>query len=717
MRLFLALAAAQSIGLFLETTDAFSAAGWSFAHRYPRSFSVLRVGDDDGEIPSESLDGADLSDDMKEKMKSDDEQYGGGSRFREMMEKAQSRQAAEGPQTLKNPFVENPFAGIEGLDPATTPEQPPAAGLDPNALTVEQQAEMFRAMMQGQQAAPAPAPLYQNVRPPKPDRKEGRNRDADTIQNTADVYFAQLKRDSTVRGIARIRGDDEKANAVFEDEKIEELKGMISENPHLAGKREAEQKLIETAAEEMIAFQNAQEYKPSKGAAGPSYKQKLAERRKKMGGVGNAVAQTAPEPPKAEVAPQPAEPEAPKVEAPKVEAPPVPKIQAAPEQLILEEPPAASAPVPVEPQAEAQAQPPHIPPSPPQQSTSEWGSPNEIRQGLRTLMGLILKHRGGPGFGAGGLKGQEIGQYENLLAEITALLKEEAVSSADFSTPLQTVPVTAPAPAPAPQPVVTAAAPAAPASSSGDEIAIMLACIDGAITMYKNSPPELQEGVLMTVRAALLSAVNTISKALGENEGVPPSAAGAGGSVETMFGCVEGAIMMYRNSPPELQQGVLLTLRAALLSAINTCNKVIAENDVENFQQYQAATATMEKPPATTKPAQFYNVVPAEEVIEEASTTALDENSKVLESIYDKLQAAAGDGKLGLREDLTSEEATDLADSIAEMRAILMQELDTGIPEPQKTPAAVGSAAAASESTGSIYQQMLSQAREAKAAN
>jgi hypothetical protein len=109
--------------------------------------------------------------------------------------------------------------------------------MNPDEMTVEQQAEMFRQMMQGKQP---PSQSSQELKipplpkPPAPDRKVGRNRDADTIQNTADVYFAQLKRDSTVRGIARIRGEDDKANEVFKDERISELNNMIKENPHLA---------------------------------------------------------------------------------------------------------------------------------------------------------------------------------------------------------------------------------------------------------------------------------------------------------------------------------------------------------------------------------------------------------------------------------------------------------------------------------------------------
>jgi hypothetical protein len=60
------------------------------------------------------------------------------------------------------------------------------------------------------------------VKPPP-----GRNRDAYEISNSADVYFAQLKRDSTVRTLARRQGDVTKANAVFEDESVHALKDYL----------------------------------------------------------------------------------------------------------------------------------------------------------------------------------------------------------------------------------------------------------------------------------------------------------------------------------------------------------------------------------------------------------------------------------------------------------------------------------------------------------
>jgi hypothetical protein len=148
--------------------------------------------------------------------KEDDSQ--GGSRFKELLEKTQQ---AESSKPAGGPILYNP---MEGISPSTPPS------LD--SLSVEDQARMFREMMQNQQQQqpmmPAPAP-QRRTEP----RKQGRNRDADTIANTADLYFAQLKRDSTVRTIARYTGDLEKANAVFQDPGVEELNNLIKTNPYL----------------------------------------------------------------------------------------------------------------------------------------------------------------------------------------------------------------------------------------------------------------------------------------------------------------------------------------------------------------------------------------------------------------------------------------------------------------------------------------------------
>ena len=484
-------------------------------------------------------------------------------------------------------------------------------------------------------------------------------------------------------------------------------------------KKLEDKRLLDSATEEMVAYQEALE--PKRGnskASGISYKEKLAQMKAKRAGGGTAASTPPPAPVPAPPAPEPPapvkEPEA-VVKAAEPEPTAKPPSAFAVDQILPEEPKvepvqvAAPAPVPA-----PRPQQPTI--TIPKVTTSS--SSEVIREGVRTLQGLLIKHRGGPGFGAGGLKGNEIAQYEELMGDISALLKAEAMSNVGTEPP----PPVAQAP---PAPVAAAPAPAVP-SASGDlsKVDSILAALDGAILMYRNSPAELKPSVLATLRAALLAAVDACTNAMADDAGVPASTAAAGAEVEGMLACVEGATLMYRNSPPELQIGVLTMLRAALLSAVNTCNKVIADGEVENVKQYQEATATMDKPAPVAKPTQFYEAQVGSEQPAAAAAAAVDENTQKLEKIYNSLQGAAGDGKMGLRSDLSAAEATELADGIAEMRAIMMEELANGIPEatsvplPAPTPvaepavaAAPAAAASGGTATMSRYQQMLAKAK------
>ena len=155
----------------------------------------------------------------------------GSTRFQDMMKAAKQSGAAEAqrePTPIMNPF----------LNPVSSTPQPP---VNPDDLSVEEQARMFREMMAGkQQSSPPPAdilqaPLEKVARggADRAGRPAGRNRDADMIANASDLYFAQLKRDSTVRTIGRIQGDKDVSESVFEDEGIEQLSGLLKENPYL----------------------------------------------------------------------------------------------------------------------------------------------------------------------------------------------------------------------------------------------------------------------------------------------------------------------------------------------------------------------------------------------------------------------------------------------------------------------------------------------------
>jgi hypothetical protein len=441
---------------------------------------------------------------------------------------------------------------------------------------------------------------------------------------------------------------------------------------------------------------------------GINYKEKLMQKRQKRGG--NVAASAAP-PARVE---EPAVP----IAAPEpVVSVPVPEpVEMSVEQALPKPTPVVEQ-VPAVPEPVVQSTPVQQAPAPTQSAASS--GPEEQRQNIRTTMGLLLKHRGGSGFGAGRIKGPEIDRFENVLEEVTAMLRDEAMQGAAANAPMMS---TTPAPAVGQPADVQAADPA--------QVDSMLACIEGSILMYKNSPAELQESVLPLMRSALLSAVNTCNNLIVGDQvvSIPSSASGAA-QIDRMIACIEGATNMYKNSPPELQGSILITLRAALMSAVNECNKIIAENEIANLEAYEAATGR-QAAPTPDAPVQFTDIM-VDEVEEpvvqapvaaqtaapaQSAPTGMDSNSKVLQSVYNQIKAVSGGGKLGLKEGMTADEAEALIDGIQDMRAVLMEELESGIPDPEPTAATSASPNASGESsTASKYQEMLAKARAEKA--
>ncbi|GKY98757.1 hypothetical protein MPSEU_000832000 [Mayamaea pseudoterrestris] len=610
---------------------------------------------DDDEIPLDGTKGAVITEEMKQRIKEQNEkdESQGGTMFKELLQKAQQRQAQGGsfsgaasPNNMPSGMTVEPYQP-QAASPVQS-DASSAAAISPDALaglTVEQQAELFRSMIAGNQQQQQPSPQgipsrntpgnFPQAFPPQgavlaPDgRRVGRNRDADQIQNSADLYFAQLKRDSAIRKEAWLAGDAQKANAVFEDPSIKEIEERV--NPYLEERKRLDQGAVETSMDEMLKPEYLAPSKPVPlDYSGISYKEKMKQMRERTmanqgseaatsTSSGNAAAAetSAPSTQQFRVAPTPA--------APASEA----------------QAPVASTP----PQQQQQTNTPSANPAPP--------SEDDKRSDIRTLMGLLLKHRGGPGFGAGRLKGDEIDLFKNLSTVLVQVLKEEGVS----------VPAAVSATQSAPQSMGQGAGDAA----TNTKVNSLIVVLEGAITMYKNSPAELQPSVLGVLRAALASAVSSLDAIVGGDSTSRPSVAasttvGQSSSerVGSMIACIEAACQVYKNSPPELQQPVLVTLRAAFVSAEKTLGNIIEGPE-------QQASAATERAPEASAPVK--------------RLSGNDENTQFLEGVYAKLQAAAGDDKLGLRKGMTSEEAADLADSIAEMRARLVEELDTSIPE------------------------------------
>jgi hypothetical protein len=234
----------------------------------------------------------------------------------------------------------------------------------------------------------------------------------------------------------------------------------------------------------------------------------------------------------------------------------------------------------------------------------------------------------------------------------------------------------------------------------------MIMCIEGGIQMYRNSPLELRESVMAVFRSALVSALNTVTEILPPDAPAvpsspqpvaadPPSPQDRELRINGMISLIEGAIVMYKNSPPELHSSILVTLRGALLSGIGTLNGVIAENEVLNLQSYQQQdqvstppSSPTSTPSAVAAPREYYDVIPSTQEAQRVGTampenpaaTADDENSQFFEQVHAKLQQAKGDGIMGLRTDMDASTAADLADDLAKMRSLLVKELQNGIP-------------------------------------
>jgi len=239
--------------------------------------------------------------------------------------------------------------------------------------------------------------------------------------------------------------------------------------------------------------------------------------------------------------------------------------------------------------------------------------------------------------------------------------------------------------------------------------------------MYKNCPPELQGSVLSTLRAALSSAVNTCDGAIGFPD---PNPAPVMSQVEGTIAVIEGAVMMYKNSPPELQPSVLMTLRSAFRAAVSTYDVMLGAAPVQQIipaAPVAPVVASWERTAHPSTPSTPQQLSNREVDAGPASIIpATDPNSKVLDDIYNTMKGAAGDGSLGLRNDLTSEEARELAEKLMGMRKVLMDELDAGIPDPEPVALAILTESApknvtSDSSTVSKYQQLLAKAKANKA--
>jgi hypothetical protein len=218
------------------------------------------------ELPyPEEIAGATFTAEMRTKVKlSHTDQEGasqGGSRFRELMTRAENQQVAR----RSNPQP------TQTITPTMVMTSEEIAN-----LSIDQQARLYREFYHTQQEQQkqhdfsSGGQRQQQQRNSKSigststnylqkgiygfdGKKIGHNKDIDAISNTSDEYFARLKRDSTTRNIARYSGDTNKANDIFHDPSIADINVVV--NPYLQESRQRQLDVIETVPEEMLVFQ------------------------------------------------------------------------------------------------------------------------------------------------------------------------------------------------------------------------------------------------------------------------------------------------------------------------------------------------------------------------------------------------------------------------------------------------------------------------------
>lgn len=183
-------------------------------------------------------------------------------------------QKQEQQQVSSDPYAQAMAEYQQQQQPQTDPySQPPA-----DQYGQQQQQQQLQPPKVHPPPPPPDQPEYQG--PPQNYRvygtgydgkKIGRNRDADIVSNSADAYFARLKRDSTSRNYARYAGDDNSANAVFHDPAIWEIEAPV--NPYLVDQRERERQMVDTVPEEMLLF----EQEEPERATPLSYRDQLAQ--------------------------------------------------------------------------------------------------------------------------------------------------------------------------------------------------------------------------------------------------------------------------------------------------------------------------------------------------------------------------------------------------------------------------------------------------------
>jgi hypothetical protein len=463
--------------------------------------------------------------------------------------------------------------------------------------------------------------------------KSANNRDAYEISNPADVYFAQLKRDSTVRSLARRSGDLETANTPFADVGVQALKGYLS--PELIEKRRQQLAQnggeFETSRDEMIIPFADSDVEIDKSYTGVSYRKRLEERMKKKGNNANDApvstsSYTTPVEPIVPSAPPvsdtfPRENEVNTASQPFVSNPTdaSTSVSSMPEQKSVELEQAQNFALKVKEGKEV------VPISAPSMQDSE-----ETRKEIRKLMGLLLKHRGGSGFGHGRLKEPEAKMLEESASKILSMLKNESGVNPSASSAMdKTI-------SNAESAIADGHASTSHPSTSDSSLSGAIACAEAALALFKASDPSRQRDLLPSVRDALVSATATIRKIVDDNDG--------------------SQVTVEQEKP-------VYATTMAFPDTYKVTQPDPVEEPVANVQEIQTMAFPEEFKGTESKP---------------TSVATTGKNAQVLQKAYDAMKSIAGDEKYGLR-DVRPSEVSSIKDILMDMRSVLMDELDNGI--------------------------------------
>lgn len=378
----------------------------------------------------------------------------------------------------------NPEAAAQMAPPP--PPTPPIAGVPSQPQVQQTQGHP----MQYSQPQPTDAPV---AYAPKPATKKA-NKDAFEISNTADVYFAQLKRDSTVRTEARKAGDLDTANAAFKDEGVQALSNYLSDD--LIAKRRAQVAEsggeFETSRDEMI-IPYAEEEEGDKTNSGVSYREKLKDN---MRGQDEKI--NTDTPPVGQTKqmnnffPKPAEIV--------IDSPVLSKEESAQEEVQTQTAGEEESSQRFALESKDESEIAMI--AAPSMEDSE-----DTRRIIRESMGLILKHRGGTGFGHGRLKSPETERLVTSINDVLSILKSETNMSDESST-IPSAEVTSPA-------TIVDTTPTRESTLmstlDSEPLTGAFACVEAALSMYRSAPSNEQGKLLAPVRDALLSAATTIN--------------------------------------------------------------------------------------------------------------------------------------------------------------------------------------------------------------